>query len=977
MLGLVLAVADARAQSSRAASSPARSGLLQGRDAALALGPRLSTVAAESGKSAQQLADALQRDRELWISSRGKALYACQSLANPPEERAMARGAVAAPPFPVSQTFKLHSRPTAAKKIYLDFDGHVTSGTGWNQDFTNGADIVSAPFDQDGNPATFGQGEHESIQVCWMRVAEDFAPFDVDVTTEDPGVDGLRRTSVADPAFGTRVVISPTDSWFVPAGGVAYLGVFDAINGGPDVPCYAFTLNVANDAGFIAEVSSHEAGHTVGLNHDGTTTGDEYYGGANGSIWAPIMGSGYGKSLVTWSKGEYPNASNTEDDYAVMQSNSLLFRGDDHANSANGATMIAGSSLNISGVIQGVNDKDFFRIGSNIGSITVNANPAPRSPNLDIQMELLDANGQVVQTVDLGGLNATVTRSVPAGVYFVSIEGVGSGSVSGTGYSDYGSLGEYTISGNVQGGISLRVTSPNGGQSLTAGTTHSITWQQNFIFSNVKLEYSVNGGVDWSLITNSTPNDGSEAWVVPNKSTSQARVRVTSVDGAISDISDNNFSISTAVGDLFEADDSANQAKLITAGETQSHTIHVAGDEDWVTFTLLERSNVTLSMTGAAGDTVLELYGPDDSAAVLAQDDDSGPGSLSELVRTGSQALGAGVYWVRIREKTGAGTISGGYALSLATSPGGSVKLTSPNGGQTFAAASKQLITWTSFQIAGNVKLEWNDGQTWWVIAENAPNNGVYVWTVPTVGTDLARVRVSPVNDTVAQDASDGVFTITPAPVPSLQVTFPAGGESLTRKSKTEIEWTSSNVQGNVRIEYSLNGGATWTPLALSSANDGSEEWAVPDIPTLQALVRVSAVNGSTQDQSDSVFFIPGPEPDAFEEDDAPDTASEIANGATQNRSIHAAGNGDWVKIVLPAKRRIILTTAGAAGGDTVLTLFRADGSTVVASNDDYGRSDYSRIQTRAQKAGTYYARVTAKGSSTLESYTLKLQLKK
>ena len=39
---------------------------------------------------------------------------------------------VLAAPFPLIETFQLHSAPSASKTIFLDFDGHVTSGTLWN-----------------------------------------------------------------------------------------------------------------------------------------------------------------------------------------------------------------------------------------------------------------------------------------------------------------------------------------------------------------------------------------------------------------------------------------------------------------------------------------------------------------------------------------------------------------------------------------------------------------------------------------------------------------------------------------------------------------------------------------------------------------------------------------------------------------------------------------------------------------------------
>ena len=52
----------------------------------------------------------------------------------PPQVRLApsAAAAAAATPFPLANTFKLHSRPQAALKIYLDFDGHVTQNTPWN-----------------------------------------------------------------------------------------------------------------------------------------------------------------------------------------------------------------------------------------------------------------------------------------------------------------------------------------------------------------------------------------------------------------------------------------------------------------------------------------------------------------------------------------------------------------------------------------------------------------------------------------------------------------------------------------------------------------------------------------------------------------------------------------------------------------------------------------------------------------------------
>jgi len=43
------------------------------------------------------------------------------------------------------------------------------------------------------------------------------------------------------------------------------------------------------------------------------------------------------------------------------------------------------------------------------------------------------------------GLNASVTRNLPAGKYYVQVRGTGYGSPANTGYSSYGSLGNYSV----------------------------------------------------------------------------------------------------------------------------------------------------------------------------------------------------------------------------------------------------------------------------------------------------------------------------------------------------------------------------------------------------------------------------------------------------------------------------------------------------------------------------------------------------
>jgi len=124
-----------------------------------------------------------------------------------------------------TDVFKLHSRPEAQKIIYLDFDGHDLTGTVWSPS----AYLYAPACDWDDNPSSFSETDKGYIELIWSRVAEDFAPFDVDVTTELLSQDLITRSGCTDTIYGTRVVIANGMASKVcgsGCGGVAYVGSY-------------------------------------------------------------------------------------------------------------------------------------------------------------------------------------------------------------------------------------------------------------------------------------------------------------------------------------------------------------------------------------------------------------------------------------------------------------------------------------------------------------------------------------------------------------------------------------------------------------------------------------------------------------------------------------------------------------------------------------------------------------------------------
>ena len=61
--------------------------------------------------------------------------------------------------------------------------------TGWHASYP-ATPTTQPAWDPGGNAAAFDDAERTAIQTIWQSVAEDYAPFDVDVTTADPGAGG-------------------------------------------------------------------------------------------------------------------------------------------------------------------------------------------------------------------------------------------------------------------------------------------------------------------------------------------------------------------------------------------------------------------------------------------------------------------------------------------------------------------------------------------------------------------------------------------------------------------------------------------------------------------------------------------------------------------------------------------------------------------------------------------------------------------
>jgi hypothetical protein len=356
---------------------------------------------------------------------------------------------------PLSSLPQLSSRSSATAKLFLDFNGNFQASWGvWSN-------VTTPVFDQDGDATTFSAGELTTIQQIWARVSEDYAPFNIDVTTIDPGSQADRV--VAHIAIGGNY----TDWYGSSAGGVAYVGGF--YNFSSNVG-YVFEAALGNgNAKYVAEAASHEAGHLFGLSHQslysGTTLVQTYNPGGSG--WAPIMGNGYNQVRTTWHNGTTSSSTTFQDDLTILSgaNNAFGYVADDYGNTTGTAAAlpISGTSVSLSGLIGRSDDLDVFSFTTVGGSIDFTLAVDSLGPNLDSVLELWNSAGSVLTTVAPGAsLGASLSQVVGAGTYYLVARGMG----------DYGDMGRYTISGTVPAAASApEITVRIGATGITDGQT--------------------------------------------------------------------------------------------------------------------------------------------------------------------------------------------------------------------------------------------------------------------------------------------------------------------------------------------------------------------------------------------------------------------------------------------------------------------------------------------------------------------------
>lgn len=365
---------------------------------------------------------------------------------------------------------------------------------------------------------------------------------------------------------------------------------------------------------------------------------------------------------------------------------------------------------------------------------------------------------------------------------------------------------------SIAGPPSLIVTSPNGGDNLSLGATHNITWESSNISGTLKISLLKNGSLVGVIADNINPGDTSYAWTVGNYSGGKAyadtgyKVKIEENGSSAVDSSDKPFTISD---------------ESITV-------VSPNGDEN---LTIGKTHLITWTASGVKGSLKISLWKNDAQVGVIAGKVDQSRNSFLWTVGNyagGTAPAGTG-YEVKIEdEATSCSDISNDF-FTLSDPP--SITVTSPNGDENLINGSTHLITWNSVNISGTLKITlWGHDSFYVVIADNInPAVTSYPWTVNSFFGDVFKIKIEE-NGTTVSDMSDGGFTISYAPLISSIAIFDSPVYNNFFLGQTyEIYWSSNNIKRPVKITLWKDGVSVGTIADYLDPKVHSYYWKMGD----------------------------------------------------------------------------------------------------------------------------------------------------
>ncbi len=380
------------------------------------------------------------------------------------------------------------------------------------------------------------------------------------------------------------------------------------------------------------------------------------------------------------------------------------------------------------------------------------------------------------------------------------------------------------------------LTAPNGGESWYTGISQNITWDKTTLYTYATLQYSINNGSTWTTIVNGTSNTGTYNWTVPQANSKKCLIRIVNYNDPT-----NTYDTSNAVFTIKPA------VTILTPNKDNGVTIWGGCTVTSITF---DRSpawtdySIQYSLdNGSSWTTITSSY------------------TASANPSTYNWNIG-NIFSNKALVKVIPNSVPSYYDTSDSTfTISKPLYILNPNFGASMQMGSTYNITWKPDASSNNFDLFYslNGGSSWNTIVTNynASGKNSYAWTVPSTSTTTGYIRVRDNLNNCKEDTSNVPFTITNS-TGTIVVTSPNRGENWTGCTQRTITWTASGVSNMYNIQYSGNGGSTWTTLVSNLATlTPSYTWNTGTASFTKGLIRIQdASNTAVFDNSDSLFVL-------------------------------------------------------------------------------------------------------------------------
>jgi hypothetical protein len=384
----------------------------------------------------------------------------------------------------------------------------------------------------------------------------------------------------------------------------------------------------------------------------------------------------------------------------------------------------------------------------------------------------------------------------------------------------------------------LNLISPNGGETFAESQQLQITWDTTAVDSNLIIQFSNNGGVNYSTIISNAPNTGNYLWPIPTGyATNSAKVRIEgSVAGLIrSDFSTNNFTISPPLGTL-----------TLTSPN---------GGEMWPYQT---SQDITWTSTGSVGN--VDLSFSIDSGVTWVGIKNNEPNDGIESWNTGFGLKSNVIVKVEESNQPLVFDISDS-SIQIIDQPH-TLYITTPNqsSGQIWTEGDTRTIRWNSTGLLNMVKVlvSSDNGVTYSLIADSIVNNVQgstnYSWLVPHgINSSTCKIRVEEFGDSTVFSTSRKIAI---SDIRSVTILSPDGGEVFNGFDTINIRWSETGLFSSIQLAYSLDSGLNWNNFHLVQLYDTNTfiPWVAPNQNSTNVLVKASG--HGIPDVSDAVFSI-------------------------------------------------------------------------------------------------------------------------